>query len=119
MFKAKKENKIYNINESQIKEYLDQGYDIYKDGELYKRSPKTKVTYAEYEKVVKENEMLKEEIEKLKAELGSQKKGSVDEFSVMSTDELKAYAEEHNINIGNASSQKGIADKIRAALKSE
>ena len=66
MFKTKKENKIYNINEAQIKEYLDQGYDIYKDGKLYERSPKTKVTYAEYEKVVKENEELRTELEKLK-----------------------------------------------------
>ncbi len=119
MFKAKKENKIYNINESQIKEYLDQSYDIYKDGELYKRSPKTKVSYAEHEKVVKENELLKAENVKLKAELKTSKKSSGDEFSSKSIDELKAYAEEHNIDIGNASSQKGIADKIRAALKSE
>ena len=37
----------------------------------------------------------------------------------MSTDELKTYADEHNIDIGNASSQKGIADKIRAALKTK
>lgn len=112
MFKAKKENKIYNIIESQMKEYLDQGYDIYKDGELYKRSPKTKVTYAEYEKVVEENK-------KLKAELEKSKKGSGDELASMAVDELKVYAEEHNIDIGNATSQKGIADKIRAALKAE
>ena len=86
---------------------------------MYKRSPKTKVTFAEYEKVVKENELLKAENVKLKVELENSKKSSGDEFSSMSTDELKTYAEEHNINIGNASSQKGIADKIRATLKSE
>lgn len=112
MFKAKKENKIYNITETQMKEYLDQGYDIYENGELYKRSPKTKVTYAEYERVVKENEALKAELEKMK-------KGSGDEFTSKSVDELKVYAEEHDIDIGNASSQKGIANKIRAALKAE
>ena len=119
MYKAKKENKTYKIDESMIKQYSDMGYDIYKDGELYKRSPKTKVTFAEYEKVVKENELLKAENVKLKVELENSKKSSGDEFSSMSTDELKTYAEEHNINIGNASSQKGIADKIRATLKSE
>ena len=110
MFKAKKENKIYNIDESQMKEYLDRGYDVYENDKLYKRSPKTKVTYAEYEKVVEENKELRAELEK-------SKKSSGDEFASMSVDDLKTYATEHNIDIGNASSQKGIADKIRAALK--
>lgn len=112
MFKAKKENKIYTIGEADIQHYLDQGYDIYEDGNLYKRSPKTKVTYAEYEKVVKENESLKAKIAELE-------KSSGDEFGSMSVDELKAYAEEHSIDIGNATSQKGIADKIRKALAQE
>lgn len=119
MLKAKRENKIYNISEEQMKEYLDQGYDIYKDGKLHKRSPKTKVTYEEYEKKVKENEILKKENSTLKTELEKFKKDSGDKFASMSVDELKTYALDNNIDIGNASSQKGIADKIRAALKAE
>lgn len=109
MFKAKKENKIYKISESQISQYSDMGYDIYEDGELYKRSPKTKVSYQEYEALLKENEQLKAELAELKG----------DELSAMSVDELKAYAEEHGIDIGNATSKDGITKKIRASLKNE
>lgn len=112
MFKAKKENKIYKISEAQINQYSDMGYDIYKDGELYKRSPKTKVSYQEYEAVIKENEQMKAELAELKA-------GKGDEFSSMSVEELKAYAEANGIDIGNATSKDGITKKIRASLKNE
>lgn len=112
MFKAKKENKTYKISESQISQYSDMGYDIYEDGELYKRSPKTKVSYQEYEALLNENEKLKAELEALKAD------GS-DEFSSMSVEELKAYAEANGIDIGNATSKDGITKKIKASLKNE
>lgn len=109
MYKAKKENKTYKIDESMIKQYSDMGYDIYKDGKLYKRSPKTKVSYQEYEELLKENEQLKAEIVELK-------KGAGDEFESMTVEELKAYAETNGIDIGNATSKDGITKKIKASL---
>lgn len=67
MFKAVKGNKAYKIDESMKQSYLEDGYDIYKDGKLLNRTPKTTVSYTEYEKVLAENEKIKKEISKLKA----------------------------------------------------
>lgn len=41
------------------------------------------------------------------------------EFEGKSLDELKAYADEHKIDIGNASSVNGIIKKIEEAQKAE
>jgi hypothetical protein len=40
-----------------------------------------------------------------------------DGLSDMTVDELKAYAEAHSIDLGQASSQDGILKKIRATQK--
>lgn len=37
------------------------------------------------------------------------------DFNAMSVEELTQYANEHGIDIGNASSQKGILNKIKEA----
>ena len=51
--KAKKENKVYNINEIQKQAYLKEGFDIYEDnGELIEYSPKKTITYNEHIKIV-------------------------------------------------------------------
>ena len=83
--RAVKDNKVYDISKVQKEEYLSLGYDIYDDeGQLLERSPKATVPYSDYEKVVKER------------------------------DELKAYAAEHGIDLGNATSKDGIIKKIKA-----
>ena len=48
-----------------------------------------------------------------------QEKSTDKPFEGMSVDELKAYADEHNIDIGNASSENGIIKKIEEAQKAE
>ena len=54
--KAKKDNKIYRINDAQKKRYLADGYDIYDDeGNLLEYSPLKKIEYNKYVKVVQEN----------------------------------------------------------------
>ena len=104
--RAVKDNKVYNISEMQKEEYLTLGYDIYNDeGKLLEHSPKTTVSYAEYEKVVKERDELKSQLEKVKG----------DKYSSMEIEELKAYATEHNIDLGNATSRDGIIKKIKSA----
>lgn len=66
--KAKKDNKIYRIVETQKKRYLAEGYDIYDDeGNLLEYSPLKKAEYSKYVAVVKENEQLKSVIKELEA----------------------------------------------------
>lgn len=104
---AEKGNKVYTIDESMKARYESDGFDIKDDsGNLISTGKGKIVSYEEYQKVVAELETLKATIS-----------GSADEFSKMTVEELKAYAEEHGIDIGNASSQSGIAKKIREALK--
>ena len=105
--RAIKDNKVYTVSESNMDEYLALGYDILDDkGKLVKRSPKSTVSYAEYETVVKERDELKELVSKLKS--------SGDKFSSMELDELKAYALEKGIDLGNATSRDGIIKKIKS-----
>ncbi|MBP3469753.1 MAG: hypothetical protein J6K26_09595 [Lachnospiraceae bacterium] len=104
---AEKGNKVYKINESMKSRYEADGFDIKDDsGKLISAGKRKTVPYEEYQKVVAELEALRATIS-----------GSADEFSKMTVEELKAYAEEHGIDIGNASSQSGISKKIREALK--
>lgn len=57
---AKRDNKVYQVDNVTMKEYLAKGYDICDDkGNVIKHSPKASVPYAEYEKVVNELESLK------------------------------------------------------------
>lgn len=62
--KAVKGNKVYTVDEASKKDYLAQGYDITDDEfNVIERSPTATVPYREYEKVVKENEQLRAELE--------------------------------------------------------
>ena len=69
--RAKKENKVYQINtEAEKQRYLNAGFDIYDDkGKLLEHSPLKKIAYGEYAKLQEENKALKAEIAKLKKEV--------------------------------------------------
>lgn len=60
MLKAVKGNKVYKIDETAKKRYLEDGYDIYEDKKLIESSPKKEVKYADYEKLEKELKAVKE-----------------------------------------------------------
>ena len=84
---AKKANKVYTVSKVEMESYLAMGYDIFdEEGKLLKRSPKA-------------------QLEKVKG----------DKFSVMEVEELQAYATEHSIDLGNATSKEGIIKKIKSA----
>ena len=103
---ARKDNKVYTVSEIEIESYLSMEYDIFdEEGKLLKRSPKATVPYSEYEQVVKERDELKSQLEKVKG----------DKYSSMEIEDLKAYATEHNIDLGNATSKDGIIKKIKSA----
>ncbi len=73
--KAKKENKVYTINtEQEAQRYLKDGYDIYDDdGNVRDYSPKKKIAFSEYMKVVKEIERLQALVAERDAENGALK----------------------------------------------
>lgn len=86
MLEARKDNKCYTISETEIKVYLSQGFDIYKDGKVLQYADTKVIKYNEHVKVVAEKdakiaelekklEALKAEIATLKAESASTKKG--------------------------------------------
>lgn len=107
---AEKGNKVYTIDETMKARYEADGFDIKDDsGKVISTGKGKTVPYEEYQKVL-------DELEDLKAAASGVQE---DEFSKMTVEELKAYAEKHSISVGNASSQSGIAKKIREALKEE
>lgn len=64
---AMKENKVYTIDENSKNAYLSQGFNIIDDYGNIEHSPKSKVSYSEYEKLLNENLTLKSENERLKS----------------------------------------------------
>ena len=61
--KAIKGNKVYAVDEVSKKDYLAQGYDITDDsGDIIEHNPTATVPYAEYAKVIAENEVLQSQI---------------------------------------------------------
>lgn len=53
--KAKKENKVYDIDKSQAKSYMDQGFDVYHDdGSLFGYAATKTIRYSEHVRIVEE-----------------------------------------------------------------
>lgn len=98
MLEARKENKVYKINESQKTRYLNEGFDIYNGGKIIEHTPKKLIKYSDHIKAMDE----------LKGSL-KQPKGV--------TELLKGYAEGKGIELGSSTSAKGILDKILEAEK--
>lgn len=73
---AKKANKVYRVDDVTKEGYLKQGYDICDDeGNIIEHSPQATVPYAEYEKLRKELEELKETTTKRKKTAEPDKEG--------------------------------------------
>lgn len=99
--KAVKGNKEYLIKETEVKFYQDTGYDIYDDdGEIVKYGRGKSVPYEDYEAVKAELKQMKEE-QSMVAE-------DTDVIDI-----LKAFANEHGIDIGKTSTVAGIVKKIQ------
>lgn len=99
--KAVKGNKEYLIKETEINFYQDAGYDIYDDnGEIVKYGRGKSVSYEDYEAVKAELKQMKKE-QLMTAE-------DVDVIDI-----LKAFANEHGVDIGKTSTVAGIVKKIK------
>ena len=104
--KALKGNKVYTIGEPEKAHYIALGFDIQDDeGNTIAYGRGKTVPYEKYVAI-------KQELDELKAQTETDESG---ELSGMSLDELKAYAEVHQIDLGNATSQAGILKKIKEA----
>lgn len=58
--KARKENKVYEVDKTTKDRYIKAGYDIYDDeGKLIENAKNKTVSYEEYEKIKKELEEIK------------------------------------------------------------
>lgn len=104
MLEARKENKVYQINEQQKDRYLKQGFDIYEDGNIVEYTPLKTIKLSEHFSKMKEKD---EEIEKLKKLLESE-----NQYPESIQELLKAYAEKKSIDIGSSTSPNGILTKI-------
>jgi len=103
--KAIKGNKVYAIDETQKKFYVDQGYDIKgDDGTIITYGKGKTVPYEQYAAVA-------EELKELKAS------GGKTDLSTMTVEELTTYAAGNGIDIGQSTSQPGILKKIKEAEK--
>jgi len=107
--RAKKENKVYRIaTESEKQRYLKEGYDIYdEEGKILEHSPLKKIAYGEYAKVKAENDALKAEVEVLRESAGGNDADNAEVIGI-----LTAYAREHEIDLGRATTVSGIVKKI-------
>lgn len=78
------------------------------------------VTYPRGEQFEMEDNHVNEKLVKVVGEVATKQDDTPDNpFEGMSVEELKAYAEEHNIDIGKATTEEGIIKKIEEAQKAE
>ena len=94
--KAIKKNKEYTIDEVQKDFYVKSGYDIYgEDGEVIAYGKGKTIPYEDYLALKKEYE---------------EAEGVADDEDVKAI--LQAYASEHQVDLGQASTVKGYVKKI-------
>ena len=109
MLEARKENKVYQINEQQKDRYLKDGFDIYEDGNLLEHTPKKKITLAEHERILNEAILAKDkEILTLKNQIENSKEGTEHENVL---EMLKKYADSNVITARTANSTPGLKRK--------
>lgn len=107
--KALKGNKVYTIGESEKAHYIALGFDIQDDdGNTVAYGRGKTVPYEQYAELKAAHEELIDVYEAL---------SRADGLDGLSVEELKEYAKNHQIDIGQATSQDGILKKIRAVQK--
>lgn len=106
--KAVKGNKEYTIDETQKKSYQESGFDIFdENGEVVAYGRGKTVPYNDHMRAVEEIERLQIKM----AELQASGSGTGDNQEVIGI--LAAYASEHQMDIGKATTLDGILKKIK------
>lgn len=112
MLEARKENKVYKIDETQKKRYLNEGFDIYdENGVIVEHTPKKVIKYSEHLK--KLEAVVAEKDAQIIALMEAKNEVEVNDVTVL----LKDYADKKGVDLGSASTAKGILDKILDAEK--
>jgi hypothetical protein len=106
--KAFKDNKVYTIDETQKAHYVALGFDIQDDeGNIISYGQGKTVPYEKYIELETAHKELMDAYDKVAG----------DGLGGMDVEQLKAYAEAHTIDLGQATSQDGILKKIRSVQK--
>lgn len=104
MLEARKENKVYKINDTVKQRYLNDGFDIYdENGKIVEHTPLKKIKYSDHLKALEAKE---KEVKALEEKL------AVKDKAANVVELLKGYAEQTGVDIGSSTSAKGILDKI-------
>lgn len=108
MLEARKENKVYKIDETMKDRYLKEGFDVYNEnGEIVEHTPLKKIKYSDHLKAIADKD---KEISALKETVTTLQSQETTAENV--TDLLKSYAKSKNIDIGSSTSANGILSKI-------
>lgn len=114
--KARKDNKAYQILPQDKEMYLKQGFDVYDDeGVIVEYSPLKKVTYQKHLEALKELEA--KLASEHSVELAKAIEGNTLVLPDNTMDLLKTYAESKGIDVGSATTAKGVLEKIIEAEK--
>lgn len=100
--KATKGNKVYTIDETQKNLYVKQGFDIMENGKIVAYGAGKTVSYDKYKKLEDKYSILEKENEELK-------------LSAMTIEQLKAYANDKKVDLGDATTKEAILLKFKEA----
>lgn len=100
--KAIKGNKVYIVNKQTKDSYIKAGFDIVNDeGKVIQYGAGKTVSMDEYNKLKDKCKELEKEVENYK-------------LSAMTVEQLKAYAAEIGVDLGEASTKDAILEKIKS-----
>ncbi|MDP4144494.1 MAG: hypothetical protein Q8936_08440 [Bacillota bacterium] len=115
--KASKGNKVYTIAESEKDSYKKQGFDIIDDkGEVIEYGTGKTVSYDKYKDLENSHIGLLEAHKKLEEKcIVLEKENEELKLSCMTIEQLKAYATDRKVDLGDATTKEAILLKFKEA----
>ncbi|MFT8347690.1 hypothetical protein [Clostridium saccharoperbutylacetonicum] len=116
--KATKGNKVYTITETEKENYKKLGFDITDDeGNVVENGIGKSVSYDKYKELEDSHMGLMDAYKKLEDKCGALEKENEElKISAMTVDQLKAYALNRKVSLGDASTKDAILAKFKEAL---
>lgn len=107
---ARKGNREYQVTEENKASYVSDGFDIYDGDKLVTPGKGKNVNREEFDKIRKQNQALQKRLEELQEESPQSQPEELMEV-------LREYADLKGIDLGQASTLKGMMKKIHEARK--